>query len=185
MRDAARRVARKSRKPSGSSAPDGRSVEDPGILTHAATAVLAKFRVVFGAAREHNAAIEQACGIGGPALRALAIVQRNPGLRVTALARELMVRQPTASNIVDELVEAGLLARRRAALDQRAVELLPTAKAARVLARAPGPLLGVLPDALLAMPAEDLARLGAALDQLIAVLQHSPADARFQPMARP
>jgi DNA-binding MarR family transcriptional regulator len=145
--------------------------------------VLARFRVVFRATREHDLRIEEATGIGGPALRALAVVQATPGLRVTELARALMVRQPTASQIVDQLKAAGMLLRRRAARDQRAVELHPTAKARRALAAAPGPTLGVLPAALAALPADDLARLGAALDALIERLALRDESARFRPIA--
>jgi DNA-binding MarR family transcriptional regulator len=146
--------------------------------------VLARFRVVFRATREHNLRIELATGIGGPALRALAVVQATPGLRVTELARALLVRQPTASQIVAELEAAGMLLRKRAARDQRAVELHPTAKARRALAVAPGPALGVLPAALAALPAADLARLGTALDALIAHLALRDESARFKPIAQ-
>jgi DNA-binding MarR family transcriptional regulator len=146
--------------------------------------VLARFRVVFRATREHNLQVEEATGIGGPALRALAVVQASPGLRVTELAQALMVRQPTASQIVDELEAAGLLRRRRDARDQRAVALHPTAKARRVLAAAPGPALGVLPAALAALPADELARLAGALDELIGHLALRDESARFRPIAQ-
>jgi DNA-binding MarR family transcriptional regulator len=148
------------------------------------TELLARFRVVFRATREHNHRIEQACGIGGTALRALAIVASAPGMRVTELARALMVRQPTASQIVDELVEAGLVVRRRAARDLRAIELRTTAKARGVLARAPGPPIGVLPAALAALAPSDRAKLGAALDLLIGNLALRDAAARFHPIAQ-
>lgn len=156
----------------------------PAGLPPAVADVLARFRVVFRATREHNLRIEEATGIGGPALRALTVVQATPGLRVTELARALMVRQPTASQIVDELEAAGMLIRRRAARDQRAVELHPTAKARRTLAAAPGPALGVLPAALAALPADELARLGVALDALIARLALRDESARFRPIAQ-
>jgi DNA-binding MarR family transcriptional regulator len=156
----------------------------PASLSPDVADVLARFRVVFRAVREHNLRIEEVTGIGGPALRALAVVQATPGLRVTELARALMVRQPTASQIVDELEAAGMLRRRRAARDQRAVELHPTAKARRALAAAPGPVIGVLPAALAALPAEDLARLGASLDALIEHLARHDESARFRPIAQ-
>ena len=157
----------------------GSATLDPRVVE-----LLARFRVVFGATREHNRAVERACGISGPALRAIAVVCGTPGLRVTELARALLVRQPTASRIIDELVDAGLLRKRRARADQRAVELHPTAGARRILAAAPGPALGVLPAALAAMPTEELARLEASLDALIARLAMSDQAARYEPIAQ-
>lgn len=171
-----RRKPRASRRSTAATPPVGLSPEVADVL--------ARFRVVFRATREHNLRIEEATGIGGPALRALAVVQATPGLRVTELARALLVRQPTASQIVDELEVAGMLLRRRATHDQRAVELHPTAKARRALAAAPGPALGVLPAALAALPADELAHLAMALDALIGHLALRDESARFRPIAQ-
>lgn len=147
-------------------------------------AVLAQFRVIFGSARDHSRRIEQQTGISGPALRALATISAQPGIGVTALARALLVRQPTASNIVEELVESGLVRRRRASADQRVVELQPSARAARVLGAAPGPAVGVLPAALSALSPAELAALEAMLAAVINHLGATDRDARWQPIAR-
>ncbi len=147
-------------------------------------AVLAQFRVIFGSARDHSRRIEQQTGISGPALRALATISAQPGIGVTALARALLVRQPTASNIVEELVESGLVRRRRASADQRVVELLPSPRATRVLDAAPGPAVGVLPAALTALSAAELAALDALLAAVITHLGATDRDARWQPIAR-
>lgn len=61
-----------------------------------------------------------------PQFKVLVIVVRSPGCPVRDLARHLGLSAPTVSGIVDRLVAAGLLERRRAAPDRRVVELSAT-----------------------------------------------------------
>jgi DNA-binding MarR family transcriptional regulator len=74
-------------------------------------------------------------GLGGPRLRGaqvelLRLVEENPGIGVSAAAKELHLAGNSVSTLVGQLVEAGLLRRETAVGDRRAAALLPTADAA-------------------------------------------------------
>jgi DNA-binding MarR family transcriptional regulator len=135
-----------------------------------AVRVLRRFRAVFNAVKSHFQQVEKQAGIGGAQLWALSLVEAQPGIGVGALARQMDVHQTTASNLVRSLVEQGLVASQRSGADRRATELRSTRSAARVLARAPGPFAGVLPDALKQLDASTLSRLDADLQQLLHLL---------------
>ena len=80
------------------------------------------------------------------------------------------VHQSTASNLVKSLVERDLVVAAKDGPDRRAVQLRVTAAGGRVLRRAPGPLTGVLPQALASLDAKTLARLEKDLAALITAL---------------
>jgi DNA-binding MarR family transcriptional regulator len=145
--------------------------------------ILARFRVIFRSARKHYSAVEREVGISGAQLRALALIAANENAGVSALARALLVRQPTASKLVEQLVQLGLVRRRRSAQDQRAIELSATPHAQKVLARAPGPLTGVLADALGSLPEARLAALGKHLDGVLEAMRLRDDSARYLPLA--
>jgi DNA-binding MarR family transcriptional regulator len=136
----------------------------------AAAQVLRRFRLVFNAVKTHFQQVERQAGVGGAQLWALSLVAAQPGLGVGALARAMDVHQTTASNLVRSLVQAGLLATRRSDTDRRAVQLEVLPEGQAVLARAPGPFSGVLPEALARLDAATLVRLEADLDRLIQLL---------------
>ncbi|GAB3414647.1 MarR family winged helix-turn-helix transcriptional regulator [Massilia agilis] len=141
------------------------------------TRVLRQFRIVFNAVKTHFRQVEREAGVGGAQLWALAVIERQPGIGVTDLARELDIHQSTASNLIKALVERGLVVGAREGLDRRSValRLLPAGEA--VLKSAPMPFAGVLPDALSALDPETLARLEQDLDKLIAALAADEAGA--------
>jgi DNA-binding MarR family transcriptional regulator len=146
-------------------------------------ALVARFRVIFQSTRKHFRSLERALGIGGAQLFALSIIDARPKLGVTALAEALMVRQPTASDLGDSLVRLGLVTRTRNPEDQRAVELRTTAKAKRLLARAPSPVVGVLADALASLDSAERARIASALDTVLDAMKVRDDDARFRPLS--
>jgi DNA-binding MarR family transcriptional regulator len=135
-----------------------------------AARVLRRFRLVFNAIKSHFRAVETKAGISGAQLWALSVVQAQPGIGVGDLARAMDIHQSTASNLLRGLVDKGLVAADRGAEDRRAVRLQVTARAARVLAKAPGPFTGVLPEALARLDGPTLARLEKDLGKLIAEL---------------
>lgn len=133
--------------------------------------VLRQFRVVFNSVKSHFREVEKRAGLGGAQVWALSIVRDQPDIGVSALARALDVKQPTASNLVRTLAEQDLLEVRRDSSDGRAVKLRLRPAGARVLRRAPGPFAGVLPEALDALDARTLARLERDLGALIRALK--------------
>jgi DNA-binding MarR family transcriptional regulator len=133
----------------------------------AARATLGKFRIIFGAIRQHFRAVEKACGVSGAQVWVLATLAQKPGLRVTELAEALSIHASTASNLLDKIEKAGLIRRERGQSDQRVVRLYLTEAGSAALATAPQPFTGVLPHALGQLHPDTLARLGRDLDELI------------------
>lgn len=147
-----------------------------------ATEVLRNFRLIFGNVRLHFRRIEEACGLGGAQIWALGLVRGNPGIRVSELADAMSVHQTTTSNLVAGLVRKGLLRRERAQDDQRVVRLFITEAAAALLLRSPGPVEGLLLQALRHMQADDLKQLDIALQQVLAHMQTIHPDAADIPL---
>lgn len=135
-----------------------------------AARVLRRFRLVFNAVKSHFRAVETKAGISGAQLWALSVVKARPGLGVGELAQAMDVHQSTASNLLRGLLEAGLVVSAKGEEDRRAVRLQVTARGNRVLAKAPGPFAGVLPEALARLDKRTLARLDRDLGALIAEL---------------
>jgi DNA-binding MarR family transcriptional regulator len=153
-------------------APASRSRRD------AAARVLRRFRVVFSAVRNHFRGLESTVGISGAQVWALSQVAAHPGMGVGQLARAMDVHQSTASNLVRALIEAGMVASERSTADQRAVHLHATAKGLKLLAGAPAPFVGVLPDALRRLDHATLERLDGDLEQVIRELNADPRGAQ-------
>jgi len=135
-----------------------------------ASRVLRQFRLVFNAVKTHFQQVERRAGVGGTQVWALSIIRQRPGIGVSELARALDVRQPTASNIVRQLVDQGHAQMRKDDADRRAVQLHVLPAGARILRRAPGPFAGVLPQALARMQPEALRRLEQDLSALLELL---------------
>ena len=136
----------------------------------AAIAVLRQFRQVFNAVKSHFQQVEKTVGMGGALVWALSVVREQPGIGVGALAKAMSIHQSTASNLVRTLIDRKMVVAARQGADRRAVQLNLLPAGATVLANAPGPFAGVLPDALKALPPEALARLQADLSRLIVLI---------------
>ncbi len=142
----------------------GESIQADETSAHA---VLGKFRIIFGAIRQHFREVEKACGVSGAQVWVLATLDKSPGLRVTELAEALSIHASTASNLLDKIERSGLIRRERGTQDQRVVRLFLTEGGRAALAAAPQPFTGVLPHALDQLAPEILARLNQDLDTLI------------------
>lgn len=132
-----------------------------------AIAVLRQFRELFRVSQKHFQRIEASCGVSGAALWALAEIGKGGGLTVSDLAQRMSVHLSTASNLLGKLEARELVTRSRCAADRRAVTLGLAPKGRRLLAMAPKPAEGVIPDALSRMSAVALRRLEADLAQLL------------------
>lgn len=143
---------------------------------------LRRFRVVFSTVKKHFQDIESKCGVSGAQLWAVSEVAGLPGLRVSELARAMSVHQSTASNLVGELERKGLVRKERGA-DQRVVRLYLTEQGNELVARAPKPMMGVLPDALQRLPDDVLNSLTTNMDMLIAIMQLKDETAATKPLS--
>ena len=161
--------------------------DEPGAAAGAspdtAAEVLKQFRIIFRSVKKHFQVIERKCGIGGSQLWALAAIVGQPAIRVSELAHTLSVHQSTASNLVEHMVRLGLIQRDRDEDDHRVVRLSATPRGAALLARAPQPLTGLLPDALSNLDEPTLARLHENLGQLLSVMQARDESATHTPLA--
>src|SRR6187402_2425130 len=147
--------------------PARKTPASPAPTSDPAARVLRRFRLVFNAVKSHFRAVETQAGISGAQLWALSVVAAHPGIGVGELARAMDIHQSTASNLLRPLLESKLVLAERGGADRRAVQLQATARAAKVLAKAPGPFSGVLPEALARLDQRTLARLDRDLAALI------------------
>jgi DNA-binding MarR family transcriptional regulator len=145
--------------------------------------VLRKLRVVFSSAKKHFRSVEQQCGVSGSQLWALIEIRDKPGLKVSDLADLMTIHLSTASNLLDKLQARALVRRARGDKDQRVVRLYLTQAGARVVANAPKPARGVVPDALSSVPAAALTALENGLNALIARFKITDRRAIAKPLA--
>lgn len=148
-----------------------------------AMAVLQQFRFVFKSVKKHFRWVEKETGVSGSQLWALAQISGTPGMSVTQLARALAIHQSTASNLIDKLVQRDLARRERESEDQRIVRLYPTKLGKAIVAKAPQPVEGVLPDALMRLPIEELLKLDALLKELSQLMRVRDASGKHTPLA--
>lgn len=145
--------------------------------------VLKKFRLIFGTVRQHFRDIERSCGVSGSQLWLLKEIDKSPGVGVSELATRLSIHQSTCSQLVEKLAARGMVVKTRNKKDQRCVGLTLTPSATGLLARAPGPPEGVLPEALQALPPRDLSRLDASLAELLRKMEVGDARMAEKPLA--
>lgn len=160
-------VKRTTTPPAPTKARPGPSVSGIG---EPAAQVLRRFRLVFNAVKTHFQQVEKKAGVGGAQLWALSIVRDRPDIGVNDLAKAMDIHQSTASNLVKTLVARELVVGAKNGSDRRAVQLRILPAGSAVLRRAPGPLTGVLPQALASLDARTLKRMDADLAKLIMAL---------------
>lgn len=148
-----------------------------------AMAVLQQFRFIFKSVKKHFQWVEHETGVSGSQLWALAQIGATPGLRVTELARALAIHQTTASNLVDKLAQRRLVRRERKREDQRVVQLFLSQRGEAIIAQAPKPYEGVLPDALMRLPRAELGRLDVLLKSLTHHMRVRDASGRRTPLS--
>jgi DNA-binding MarR family transcriptional regulator len=133
--------------------------------------VLKKFRLIYGSVRQHFREIEEICGVSGSQLWIMQEVSNKPGIGVSELAGHLSIHQSTCSLLVEKLAARGLVVKERSTEDQRRVGLIISDKARKLLAKAPGPAEGILPEALMALPKKVLENLDKSLADVISQLK--------------
>lgn len=143
---------------------------------------LKKLRIVIRAAQRHSAWIEKQCGVSGAQLWVMQELHETPGLRVGEVADKLAIHQTTASNLIDALVKSGRVTKRRDDGDQRVVKLELSPEGAALLAKAPTPARGLLPEALSQMDQAGLEALNGGLQALLAVIEQVDESFALQPL---
>jgi DNA-binding MarR family transcriptional regulator len=128
---------------------------------------LKKLRIVIRAAQRHSAWIEKQCGVSGAQLWIMQELDETPGLRVGEIAAKLAIHQTTTSNLLDTLEKRGYVVKARDPADQRAVKLMLSERGTDLLAGAPKPARGLLPEALRQLTPEQLTCLDQGLNELL------------------
>lgn len=151
---------------------------------NSALETLKLFRIIFKSTNRHFSDIEKAAGIGGASLWALAEIAETDGLTVSGLAKAMSVHQSTASNLLEKLETSGYVVRIRSMEDRRVVHLALTGRGREVLAKAPPPYRGILPDALMRLDPQTLSALNLHLSELIAGMEHTNDKGAFEPLGK-
>jgi len=151
---------------------------------NAALDALKLFRIIFKSANRHFHEIEKVAGIGGASLWALAEVAESEKLTVTELATHMSIHQSTASNLLDKLEADGYIEKARSTSDRRVVYIMLTRQGRDVLAKAPLPHRGMLPDALMRLNPQTLDELNRHLTALVKGMEGAHAGAAFEPLGK-
>lgn len=134
---------------------------------HLPLKVLRLLRILLGSVKQHFREIEKDCGVSASHLWVLMEIQQRPDIGVTELSERLSIHQSTCSQLVEKLEGKGLVRKVRKQSDQRRVGLEILPEGLGILAKAPDPEEGILPEALSALPAETLESLHASLTEVI------------------
>lgn len=148
-----------------------------------AKSVLKQFRIIFGTVKQHFREIEISCGISGSQLWLLNEIANRPELGVSRLAENMAIHQSTCSLLVEKLVKKQLVAKQRLSEDQRKVGLMITEAGKAILAKAPQPVDGILPQVLASLAQSELASLQTSLNLVIAKLDAEDNALATQPLA--
>jgi DNA-binding MarR family transcriptional regulator len=136
--------------------------------------------------RLHSAAIhllrrlrrqDASSGLPAPRLSALSVVVFRGPITLTELAAAEQVRAPTMTRIVTALEAAGLVKKETDSKDRRVSQITATAAGQRMLEQGRRRRIEELRQELAALPAEELATLGRAVEVLERIVgaRHWPA----------
>lgn len=161
---------------------DGKSASRNNASEAAHVEALKKLRIVIRAAQRHSAWIEKQCGVSGAELWIMQELHERPGLRVGEIAEKLAIHQTTTSNLLDSLTKSGFVVKTRDPDDHRVVRLALSAQGAELLARAPKPVRGLLPEALRKLDQKGLTELNRGLQELLNVIESVDEAYGLQPL---
>lgn len=161
--------------PPGISHPNAPAVTPTALAP--ALRVVQMLRKVIRAIDLDSHRLEHRHGVTAPQLLVLATVRDHTGLGIGDVARLVQLSPSTVVGIIDRLEERVLLERRRDAVDRRRIQLALLPKGRTVLAAVPKPLQAALIARFERLPADDQARMLAALNQLTDLLQANDIDA--------
>ena len=107
---------------------------------------------------------------------------RSMGINVTPDNLGEMIAKPPLSNLLEPLLSSGLINREQDAQDRRAFRLYVSLKGKRLLAKAPKPTRGILPDTLMHLDSNSLASVDQALALLVERLSSARARHALEPL---
>jgi len=129
-----------------------------------ARSVLRSLRRILQAVDLHGRRLKSRYGLTGPQIICLREIQRGESLNPGQLARNVGLKPPTVTGIVDRLEARGLVTRRRRNTDKRQVRIELTDAGTAVVNEAPAPLQEEFVGRFAALPAERREAIAGHLD---------------------
>ncbi len=157
-------------------------INDPDDSKQWPYEVLKQFRLIFKATQQHSQWVETHCGVTSAQLWALWELSKNPGLKVTDLAKAMSIHHSTACSLLDKLARKGLILRERVSQDQRVVTVTLTQDGIELIDQAPSSPQGILQHALFDLPENVLKSLAEHLDTLVKAMELKDEEAAMQPL---
>jgi DNA-binding MarR family transcriptional regulator len=145
--------------------PDGGKNAAPGMV------VVDQLRTILSVVTSQLRQFERKAGLGGSQLWALSLIAGSDPMGVSELANAMGIHQSTASNLLKPMMERELIIATRTEEDRRAVRLQITAKGKRLMAKAPGPMTGVLAESVAELDPATVRRLERDLARLVELMQ--------------
>lgn len=128
--------------------------------------------------------LEQLTGAPIGLHRALVCIGSDPGLQASQLASRLGMQRPAVSQVLKSLTMRGWIERRRSELDQRAIQIHPTAAGKQVLRATAGRAVFTLQKAVRQLPQAQLEQLAGSVELLLDLLPRPAASQSIQPARR-
>lgn len=116
--------------------------------------------------------------------RALVCIGKEPGLPASRLALLLGMRRPAVSQTLRSLTLRGWIERRRSDLDQRAIQIHPTAAGRQVLRATAGRAVFTLQRAVCRLPHAQLEQLAGSIELLLKLLPPASTPTLVSPRPR-
>lgn len=151
--------------------------------TYREQAITQQLRILFKAVQAHSKKVEKVCGLSSAKLWMLHEISKQPGIKVSQLAKVLSIHPSTCSNMLDKLEDKELMYRNRSKTDQRTVHLYPTQQGTELLQIAPSPPQGKLSSTLQKLSQPQLADLETSLEALMEALHFEDDKAAFTPIS--
>ncbi len=139
--------------------------------------VLRSLRRILQAVDLHGRGLKARHGLTGPQIICLREIRRRESLNTGRLAREVGLKPPTVTGIVDRLEERGLVTRRRRHRDKRQVRVELTEQGCTVVDAAPAPLQEKFVERLGYLPRERQEAIAAHLDEVVGLLEADDIEA--------
>ncbi|WP_070989048.1 MarR family winged helix-turn-helix transcriptional regulator [Halofilum ochraceum] len=136
-----------------------------------ARSVLRSLRRILQAVDQHGRRLKSRYGLTGPQIICLREIQRGASLNPGQLARNVGLKPPTVTGIVDRLEARGLVTRRRRNTDKRQVRIELTEAGTAVVNEAPAPLQEEFVGRFATLPAERREAIADHLDEVVALLE--------------
>ena len=129
--------------------------------------------------------LEQLTGAPIGLHRALVCIGDEPGLPPSRLAMRLGMQRPAVSQLLKSLTMRGWIERQRSELDQRAIQIHPTAAGRQILRATAGRAVFVLQRAVCQLPQAELENLTSSVELLLTLLPESNASGSIPRKTRP